>query len=78
MARKNPAAGNTKDTEIFVSLKNLMNAWGILETPLINCEMYLTLTWSANSVITDSTDAETFAITNKNTVSSSSYPVDSQ
>ena len=30
--------------------------------PLINCEISLQLTWSANCVITNSTGAETFAI----------------
>ena len=29
----------------------------------INCEIHLTLTWSANSIFTDSTGAGTFAIT---------------
>ena len=32
--------------------------------PLINCEINLKLTWSANCVITNSTGAETFPITN--------------
>ena len=33
--------------------------------PLINCDISLQLTWSRNSVITDSTSAETFAITDR-------------
>ena len=37
----------------MVQLKYLSNFWRTLETPLINCEVELTLTWSANSVYTD-------------------------
>ena len=32
-------------------LKYLSNFWRTLDIPLINCEAYLTLTWSKNSVI---------------------------
>ena len=42
----------TKEVEIAVPLKNLNNFWRTLDVPLINCEVSLTLTWSANSVIT--------------------------
>ena len=38
---KTPAAGNTKDVEIMVSLKYLSNFWRTLEMPLINCEVKL-------------------------------------
>ena len=38
---KTPAAGNTKDVEIIVSLKYLNNFWRTLEMPLINCEVKL-------------------------------------
>ena len=48
---KTPAAGNTKDVEIIVPLKYLSNFWRTLEMPLINCEVNLILTWSANCVI---------------------------
>ena len=43
---KNPAAGNTKDVEIAMPLRYLSNFGGILEMPLINCEINLILTWS--------------------------------
>ena len=33
------------------SLKYFSNFWRTLEMPLINCEIYLILTWSANCVI---------------------------
>ena len=36
---------------MVVMLKYLSNFWRILEMPLINCEVNLILTWSANSVI---------------------------
>ena len=35
---------STKETEIIVSLKHLSNFWRTLDMPLINCEVYLTLT----------------------------------
>ena len=43
---KNPDAGNTKDVKIAIPLKYLINFWRTLETPLINWEINLTLTWS--------------------------------
>ena len=60
---KTPAAGNTKDIEIIVPLKYLSNFWRTLEMPLINCEVNLILTWSSTCVITNSTGAGRFAIT---------------
>ena len=41
-----------EDVEIVVPLKYLSNFWRALDMPLINCEVSLTLTWSANCVIT--------------------------
>ena len=41
----------TKDVEIAVPLKYLSNFWRTLNIPLINCEVYLTLTWSENCVL---------------------------
>ena len=58
---KTPAAGNTKDVEIIVPLKYLSNFWRTLEMPLINCEVKLILTWSKDSVITNSNEGK-FAI----------------
>ena len=58
-----PAAGNTKDVEIIVPLKYLSKFWRTLETPLINCEVNLILTWSKDCVITNSTSEVKFAIT---------------
>ena len=48
---------------ITVSLKYLSNFWRTLEMPLINCEVSLILTWSSTCVITNSTGAGRFAIT---------------
>ena len=42
----------TKECEIVVSLKYLGNFWETLDMPLINCEVSLALTWSADCVIT--------------------------
>ena len=50
----------------MVPLKYLNNFWRILEMPLINCEINLILTWSANCVIVYTGVANlnaTFAIT---------------
>ena len=54
---------NEKDVEIMVPLKYLSNFWRTLELPLINCEVNLILTWSSTCVITNSTGAGTFEIT---------------
>ena len=54
---------NEKDVEIMVPLKYLSNFWRTLEVPLINCEVNLILTWSSACVITNSTGAGIFAIT---------------
>ena len=50
---KTPAGGNTKDVEIAVPLKYLINFWRTLKMPLFNCEINLILTLSANCVITN-------------------------
>ena len=47
----------------MVPLKYLNNSLRTLEMPLINCEVNLILTWSSTSVITNSTGAGTFEIT---------------
>ena len=60
---KTPAADNEKDVEIMVPLKYLSNFWRTIELPLINCEVNLILTWSSTCVITNSTGAGTFEIT---------------
>ena len=43
--------GRIDNIEIMVPLKYLSNFWRTLEMPLINCEVELILTWSANCVI---------------------------
>ena len=55
---------NTKVVKIMVPLKYLSNSWRTLEIPLINCEINLILTWSANCVISSAAanQAATFAI----------------
>ena len=58
-----PNNGNTKDVEIIVPLKYLSNFQRTLEMPLINFEINLILTWSSTCVITNSTGARRFAIT---------------
>ena len=55
----------TKAAKIMVPLKYLSNFWRTLEMSLINCDVNLILTWSANCVITNfaANQATTFAIT---------------
>ena len=47
----------------MVPLKYLSNFWRTLEMPLINCKVNLILTWPSTCVITNSTVAGRFAIT---------------
>ena len=63
ITRKTPNNNNEKDVEIMVPLKYLSNFWRTLEMSLNNCEVNLILTWSSTCVITNSTGAGTFAIT---------------
>ena len=47
----------------MVPQKYLSNSWRTLEMPLINSEVNLILTWSSTYVVTNSTGAGTFEIT---------------
>ena len=61
--------GETNGVEIMVPLKYLSNFWRTLEMALINCEVELILTWSADCVIISTNVANqnpTFTITEKN------------
>ena len=60
---KTPDNENTKNVEIIVPLKCISNFWRTLEMRLSNCEVNLELTWSTDCVITNSTGAGKFAIT---------------
>ena len=56
----------TKNVEIMVPLKYLINFWRTLEMPLINCEVNLILTWSSTCVLITTNilnQNATFAIT---------------
>ena len=57
------ADGGTKNVKIMVPLKYLSNFWRTLEMPLINCEINLILTWSDKCVLSNDTNATTFATT---------------
>ena len=61
--------GRIDNVEIMVPLKYLRNFWRTLEMPLINCEVNLILTWSADCIIIYTNVANqipTFAITEAN------------
>ena len=53
---KTHANDNEKNVKIVVPLKYLSNFWRTLETPLINCEISLDLTWCENCVISFATE----------------------
>ena len=55
----------TKTVHIMVTLKHLSNFWRTLEMSVINCEINLILTFSANCVISNfaANQATTFSIT---------------
>ena len=58
--------GGTKDVEIMVPLKYLSKFWRTLETPLINCEVNVILTWSSSCILIATVNPNqnaTFAIT---------------
>ena len=62
---ENTKKGNTKtkkNLEIVVPLKHLSNFCRTLDIPLINCEASLTLTWSENCVLTDTTTPAAVAV----------------
>ena len=64
------------NVKIMVLLKDLSNFWRTLEMPLINCEVNVILTWSANCIIVSTNDTNqnaTFTITETKTLCSSSY-----
>ena len=46
-------------------LKHLYNFWNTFEMSLINCEINLILTWSANCVISEGNRVKDFAMTDR-------------
>ena len=63
ITRNAPVNVDTKDVGISIPLKCLSNFWRTFEMPLINCEISLILRWLSTCVITNSTVAGRFAIT---------------
>ena len=63
VTRNIPTDRNKNDVEIIVPLKYLYNFCKTLEKSLINYEVNLILTWSSTCVVTNSTGAGRFAIT---------------
>ena len=67
---KSILAKNTNNTGILniqtaIPLNCLSNFWNTLEIPLINCEINLMSTWSANCIICKADRAIAFAIADK-------------
>ena len=63
LTRSTPKNGNIKDVKITVPYKYFSNFWRTLEISLINCEINLILTWSADCVFYFATGATNFAAT---------------
>ena len=66
---ENIEQGNTrtkKNLEIVVPLKHLSSFWRSLDMLLINCEVFLTLTWSHKCVLTDITTQTARAVQGDN------------
>ena len=59
---KTSADCNTTDVKIAVPLKYVRHFWRTLVMSLINCEINLFLTWSADSFISSASGAKKFAI----------------
>ena len=54
---------NRNGVKIAVPLKYLSNFWRLLEMPLINCKVELSLKWYENCILSSAGTAATFAIT---------------
>ena len=54
---------NKNGVNIAVPIKYLSNFWRLLEVPLINCKVQLSLSWDPNCVLSNLVGASTFAIT---------------
>ena len=54
---------NRNGVKIAVPLKYLSNFWRLLEMPLINCKVELSLTWNPNCILTSLVGNSTFTIT---------------
>ena len=48
-----PNDNNISDAEVVVPLKYLSNFWRSLDSPLINCEIELDLSWSKYCVVSE-------------------------
>ena len=60
------AANNTssvKEPKIVVPLKYLSNFWRSLEIPLINCKVYLELSWIEDCILSSAGNTAKFVIT---------------
>ena len=47
-----------KETKAVIPLKYLSNFWKSLNSPQINCEVELILTWSKNGILADMTERD--------------------
>ena len=54
---------NRNDVQMAVPLKYLSNFWRLLEMPLINCKVELSLKWNENCVLSNKDGDSIFAIT---------------
>ena len=66
ITRKTPPPGSKKDVKTAVSLNSWVVFGGALETPLIDYEINLIVTWSEDCGISSATAETKFAITDTN------------
>ena len=60
---KSSLIADRNDVKIAVPLKYLRNFWRLLEMPLINCKVVVSLTWNSNCVLCTLDGGSTFTIT---------------
>ena len=54
---------SVKDAKIVVPLKYLSDFWRSLETPLINCKVYLKLNWIEDCILSSAGNSANFETT---------------
>ena len=59
----NNTNSSVKEAKIVVPLKYLSNFWRSLEMPLINCKVYLELSWIKDCILSNAKNTAKFAVT---------------
>ena len=62
-ANHNDGKSSVKDAKIVVPLKYLSNFWRSLEMPLVNCKVYLEVSWIEDCILSSAGNSAKFEIT---------------